>query len=95
RWSENQKSGEEAVRILCYAVRSCYAAPEIGVLLPGGVLPLVDLTQVPSVVSNPAIAAGGNGVYGRGVGPTTYDPATGFAHRNYTAKWSATTGTAG
>ncbi|MDP9103906.1 MAG: TonB-dependent receptor [Pseudomonadota bacterium] len=95
RYSENRKDGEEAVRIFCYAVNTCYAAPELKPFLPGGVVPLVDLTQIPSVVSNPAIAAGGNGVYGKGVGPTTYDPATGFAHRNYGASWSATTGTAG
>jgi iron complex outermembrane receptor protein len=94
RYSENRKDGEEAVRILCYAVNACYAAPELNPFIPGGI-PLVDLTQVPSVVSNPSIAAGGNGVYGKGVGPTTYDPATGFAHRTYGASWSATTGTAG
>ena len=94
RYSENEKQGEEAVRLFCFAVRACFTAPELNGLIAGGI-PLVDLTQVPSVVSNPAIAAGGTGVYGKGVGVTTYDPATGFAHRNYGAKWSATTGTVG
>jgi iron complex outermembrane receptor protein len=94
RYSENRKEGIESVRILCYAVNTCYAAPELNPFIPGGI-PLVDLTQVPSVVSNPSTAAGGNGVYGKGVGPTTYVASTGFAQRNYGASWSATTGTAG
>jgi iron complex outermembrane receptor protein len=97
RWSENEKQGEESVRVLCYNVGSCSGfalTPELYTFraLPGAgaytyaAYP-IDVTQVGAVstVAQP----------GQHTGPTTFDPATGFAHRSYGATWSATTGTAG
>jgi iron complex outermembrane receptor protein len=91
RYSDDHKEGFEDVRLLCFAVASCYAKPELNPAIPGGV-PVVDLTQTPSVVSAPApgtpLPAGVSSY-------TSYDPATGMAHRTYDQSWSATTGTVG
>ncbi len=87
RYSHDRKYGTESVRLLCFGLPACLnVAPEFFVV------PL-DLTGVQSVV------AGGSGVgidqIAQGVlGRTTYDPATGFASRQYDAKWTAVTGTA-
>jgi iron complex outermembrane receptor protein len=88
RYSHDEKRGTESVRLLCFGLPACLSGlpPEIFAA------PL-DLTGVPTVV------AGGTGVgidvIPKGVtGPTTYDPATGFAIRHYDATWSAVTGTA-
>jgi iron complex outermembrane receptor protein len=89
RYSHDKKYGYEDVRVLCYAVAGCLAAPELNPVFPNGV---VDLTQTPSVVSAPAAGTplpAGVSTY------TSYDPATGFAHRGYKDTWAATTGTAG
>ncbi|HEX5380553.1 MAG TPA: TonB-dependent receptor [Phenylobacterium sp.] len=86
RYSHDRKFGSESVRLTCFAVSACYAPPEFDAFIPGGI-PVVDLTQLPTVVdaSNP-----------KGVSKkTVYDPATGFATREYDAEWSAVTGTAG
>jgi iron complex outermembrane receptor protein len=86
RYSHDEKSGSESVRLLCFAVSACFAQPEFDPFIPGGI-PAVDLTQLPSIVdaSNP-----------KGVSvKTVYDPKTGFATRQYDADWSAVTGTAG
>ena len=87
RYSADRKYGTENVRLLCFAVPACFAAPEaFGAAGP----PAVDLTQIPTVVDS------GTSGLPRGVtGLTTYNAATGFASRNYHASWSALTGTAG
>ena len=86
RYSHDEKYGSESVRILCFAVSACLAPPEI--VGPG--TPAVDLTQLGTVVDNGQVPTQGV------VGPTTYNPATGFATRAYDADWQARpTGTAG
>jgi iron complex outermembrane recepter protein len=93
RYSHDEKTGTESVRILCFAVPACFAPPELHPFIPGGI-PAVDLTQLPTVVSAPAGTP--TDPFPQGVtGPTTYDPATGFASRNMAASWEAVTGTAG
>lgn len=93
RYSHDQKTGTESVRILCFAVPACFAPPEFNAFIPGGI-PAVDLTQLPTVVSAPAGTPADP--FPRGVrGPTRYDPATGIASRDYDASWEAWTGTAG
>ncbi|MDE2487850.1 MAG: TonB-dependent receptor [Alphaproteobacteria bacterium] len=88
RYSHDRKFGTESVRLLCFALPACL----------GGVPPEIfaaplDLTGVTSVV------AGGTGgpldTVPEGVtGPTSYDPATGFATRHYDGSWQQVTGTA-
>lgn len=91
RYSNDHKYGYEQVRLLCFAVNSCYAKPEFNPFIPGGI-PVVDLTQLASVVSAPAPGT----PLPKGVTSyTTYDPATGAASRSYDDTWSATTGTLG
>jgi iron complex outermembrane receptor protein len=85
RYTQDHKSGEESVRVLCFDAAVCAGPPERFTNF------LIDLTQVPSVVSY-----GTAGHLAPGVSSvTTVDPATGFATRHYDNKWSATTGTAG
>jgi iron complex outermembrane receptor protein len=88
RYSWDHKYGKESVRLICYGVPACFAAPEVNAFVPGGIQP-VDLTQVASVVSTgvPTLPYGVTGV-------TTYDPITGFASRKYSSTWGALTGTA-
>jgi iron complex outermembrane receptor protein len=91
RYSWDRKYGHESVRLICFAVPACFTAPEFGQFFP---LPAVDLTQLPSVVDAGALSHAGalpKGV----VANTTYDPATGFATREYNANWSAVSGNAG
>ena len=93
RYSHDRKYGSESVRILCFAVPACFAAPEFAPFIPGGI-PVVDLTQLPGVVSAPAGTAADP--LPRGVtSKTTYNSATGFAKRNYDSDWGAATGTLG
>ncbi|WP_394763125.1 TonB-dependent receptor domain-containing protein [Phenylobacterium sp.] len=93
RYSHDRKYGTESVRILCFAAPACFAGPELAPFIPGGI-PVVDLTQLPTVVSAPAGTAADP--LPRGVTTkTTYDAATGFASRHYDADWGATTGTLG
>lgn len=88
RYSHDRKFGTEAVRLICFALPACL----------GGVPPEIfaapfDLTGVTSVVAGgtgPPLDQIPQGV----VGPTRYDPATGFATRFYDASWQAITGTA-
>jgi iron complex outermembrane receptor protein len=88
RYSYDRKYGQESVRLLCFGVPACYAAPEFNPFIPGG-LPAVDLTQLPTVVDPGTPPPKGV------VGPTTYNAKNGFATRKYDANWSALTGTAG
>jgi iron complex outermembrane receptor protein len=88
RYSHDEKRGTEAVRLLCFGLPACLSG-----LPPEFFSAPLDLTGVTTVV------AGGTGAgidtLPKGVsGPTTYDPATGFATRHYDASWSAVTGTA-
>jgi iron complex outermembrane receptor protein len=88
RYSHDRKYGTESVRILCFGLPSC-----LGGIPPEIFVAPLDLTGVNTVV------AGGFGtgfdVVPQGVkGPTSYDPATGFATRRYEASWQAITGTA-
>jgi iron complex outermembrane receptor protein len=93
RYSHDRKYGSESVRILCFAVPACFAAPELAPFIPGGI-PVVDLTQLGTVVSAPAGTAADP--LPRGVTTkTTYNAATGFATRHYDSDWGATTGTLG
>jgi iron complex outermembrane receptor protein len=93
RYTQDHKRGTEDGRLLCFDVATCTGGfgPEV---LGNN---LIDLTQIPIVVTGGLLPgqAGAPGV-AKGVSSlTTIDPATGFAHRNYDDKWSATTGTAG
>lgn len=91
RYSEDHKYGHETVRVRCFAVAACFTKPELNAFIPGGI-PLVDLTQLPSVVSAPAAGT----PLPKGVSSyTTYDPASGDATRKYDYSWGATTGTLG
>lgn len=107
RYSEDKKFGTEQLRIVCVAVNACQGGvpAELAFLqslagLPG-VLPFVfpgrvpiafDLTRLPTVVSAPAtVGALPEGI----ISLTTYDPATGFASRDYDATFEAVSGTAG
>ncbi len=92
RYSHDQKYGSESVRLLCFAVATCYADPNV----IGPYTAPVDLTQVGTVVDSGYDGPGGTLQLPQGVsGPTTYDPKTGFATRYYNASWQAVTGTAG
>ena len=91
RYSHDRKYGTESVRILCFAVPACFAAPEFNAFIPGGI-PAVDLTQLPTVVAAPAANTPlSTGITSR----TTYNPANGLATRSYGASWEAVSGTAG
>jgi iron complex outermembrane receptor protein len=88
RYSHDRKYGSESVRILCFGLPACLSGvpPEIFSA------PL-DLTGVTSVVaggSGPPLDPVPEGVSG----PTSYDPATGFATRHYDGSWQQVTGTA-
>ena len=89
RYTADHKFGKESVRLLCFDVPGCAGPPERFTNF------IIDLTQIPSVVSG--YIPGGPGAPGTpGVSSlTTADPANGFATRHYDNKWSATTGTAG
>jgi len=92
RYSYDRKYGSESVRILCFTLPSCFTVPELNPFIPGGI-PVVDLTQVPSVVdSGPPFNSLPKGV----VGPTTYGTKyPGLATRFYNASWASPSGTAG
>ena len=88
RYSHDQKSGSEAVRILCFATPTCGigAAEVYG---PAGP-PADDITIFS--VSNPAPGT----PLGPGITtPVTVSPTTGLASRSYDSSWEATTGTLG
>jgi iron complex outermembrane receptor protein len=103
RYTNDRKHGTESGRLLCFDVTSCTASATNPPGFGGGFPPeiignfLVDLTQIPVVVTN-GVTPGSPGSPGvaKGVSSlTTFDPATGFATRHYDDSWSATTGTAG
>ncbi|WP_297692489.1 TonB-dependent receptor [Phenylobacterium sp.] len=94
RYTWDRKFGSESLRLLCADVAACSGG--FGPEVVGNFL--IDLTQLPSVVSG--LVPGGPGAPGapgaQGVSSlSVVDPATGFATRHYAAKWSATTGTLG
>jgi iron complex outermembrane receptor protein len=103
RYTYDRKHGSETGRLLCFDVTSCTASASNPTGFKTGFPPeiignyLIDLTQIPIVVTNGIIpgSPGSPGV-AKGVSSlTTIDPATGFATRNYDAHWDAVTGTAG
>lgn len=103
RYTYDRKKGTEDGRLLCFDVTGCTASAANPSPFQTGFPPeiignfLIDLTQIPVIVTN-GVTPGSPGSPGvaRGVSSlTTFDPATGFAHRNYDDHWSATTGTAG
>ena len=91
RYSYDRKYGTESVRLTCFAVTACLggATPED----LGNFTPLIDLTQVPTVVD----AGPPGGPLPIGVtGVTTYNTKyNGLATRGYNASWQAPSGTAG
>jgi len=94
RYSADRKYGQENVRLLCFAVPACFAAPEVNAFVAGGI-PAVDLTQLGTVVDSGLDGPGGTVRLPKGVtGVTTYSAATGLATRGYHASWGALTGTA-
>ncbi|HEY5107935.1 MAG TPA: TonB-dependent receptor [Caulobacteraceae bacterium] len=93
RYSYDHKFGSESVRVICFAVTACEGGTVPEIL--GNYTPAIDLTQVPSVVSNGRNALGQPAPPPGVVGPTVYNSQTGFATRFYDAHWSALTGTAG
>jgi iron complex outermembrane receptor protein len=89
RYTSDKEKGVEQLRLLCMDVATCLGG--FGPELAGNFL--VDLTQLPTVVSGYPV---NTPTLPKGVSSfTTVDPATGFARRTYDASWSATTGTAG
>ncbi len=89
RYSYDNKYGTESVRLLCFTVPACFAAPTVNPIVA---IPVVDLTQVPTVVDS-----GVPGPLPKGVtGLTTYGTKyAGLATRGYNASWEAPSGTAG
>lgn len=89
RYSHDRKYGTETTRILCFGLPAC-----VGV--PPEVFPLlIDLTGPAAGVVATGLGGAGINRISEGVkGRTTYDPANGFASREYDASWSAVTGTA-
>ena len=91
RYTEDEKKGQESVRLLCVDVPACGVSPEV---IANNFI--IDLTQTPTVVSGfPGSPIGGGAGTPGVAGNTSVDPASGFATRHYANKWSATTGTAG
>jgi iron complex outermembrane receptor protein len=94
RYSHDHKYGDEAVRVVCFAVTACLNAPGTTIVTPEGLgsfTPPVDVTA--AVVNLKSLPRGvvPGGVANSGV---TFTP-DGFAHRSYDANWDAWTGTAG
>jgi iron complex outermembrane receptor protein len=89
RYTQDEKKGQETLRLVCFSVAGCGVAPE----LLGSNFTL-DFTELPSVVGGFPGFPGGAGTPGVSTN-TTLDPATGFATRYYSDHWSATTGTFG
>jgi iron complex outermembrane receptor protein len=95
RYTRDRKHGTEDGRLLCLSAASCSGG--FGPELLGNFL--IDLTQLPGTVTAgvfPGSAGAPGTPTGKGVSSlTTFDPATGMAHRTLDDHWSATTGTAG
>ncbi|MGZ6048301.1 MAG: TonB-dependent receptor, partial [Phenylobacterium sp.] len=88
RYTKDHKFGSETLRLLCFDVPACAGSPENFTNF------IIDLTQLPSVISGLVPGAGGVGTPGVS-SATTVDPGNGFATRHYDNHWAATTGTAG
>jgi len=89
RYTRDDMKGEESIRLFCYDAAACGTTPE---LLGSNFL--LELTQVPTVISGYPGFPGGVGTPGV-ASNTTVDPASGFATRRYKDHWEATTGTFG
>jgi iron complex outermembrane receptor protein len=88
RYSHDHKFGDEAVRVVCFAVTTCGTNPNtLGSFLT---VPVDVTAAVVNLASLPRGVVPG-GVNNSGV---TFTP-DGFAHRSYDASWDAWTGTAG
>jgi iron complex outermembrane receptor protein len=103
RYSEDRKFGTEQLRVICVAVNACTANPANPAPFQGGFPPeliaaglpiplAIDLTRIPTVVNAPPP---GTPLPPGVVSRTTYDPASGFASRDYDASFEAVSGTAG
>ena len=95
RYSHDEKTGTESVRVICFATTACGTPPE----LFGAFTPVVDVTGAVVYVGVDPLQPGVN-VVPKGVVPgpnggVTFDRNTGFATRKYDASWEAVTGTAG
>ena len=88
RYSHDQKSGSEAVRILCWGTPTCGIGPAE---LYGAAGPPADDVTIFSVFNPPAGSPLPPGI----TTPVTVSPTTGLASRSYDASWQATTGTLG
>ena len=88
RYSHDQKSGSEAVRILCWATPTCGIGP--AELYGAAGPPATDITIF--AVSNPPA---GTPLAPGITTPVTVSPTTGLASRSYDASWQASTGTLG
>jgi iron complex outermembrane receptor protein len=96
RYSYDTKYGTERVRLTCFGLPACYTVPELNPFLGPGGLPVVDLTQVGTVVDSGIDPVTGKPKLPTGVtGPTTYNKYIGLARRDYNASWSSPSGTAG
>jgi iron complex outermembrane recepter protein len=93
RYSHDEKTGVESVRILCFATTACGTTPE----LLGTFTPVVDVTAAVVYLGGfPLTNITPQGVVPRAgsLGGVTFN-AEGFATRYYSAAWEAVTGTAG
>jgi iron complex outermembrane receptor protein len=91
RYSHDEKTGVESVRVICFATTACGTTPEtLGTLAPP-----VDVTAA-VVYTGGATNITPQGVVARpgSRGGVTFD-SFGFATRYYAAEWEAVTGTAG
>ncbi len=90
RYSWDHKNGSETVRVLCYFsfCNSFGAVPEFAGFNP-------DFGKVSDFTQSGIVVSTGIPVPPGVVGPTTYDPNTGFAHRRLQGTWSAPTGVVG
>ena len=88
RYSHDQKSGSEAVRIICWGTPTCGIGPAE---LYGPAGPQATDITIFSVFNPPPGAPLPPGI----TTPVTVSPTTGLASRDYDASWEATTGTLG
>jgi iron complex outermembrane receptor protein len=91
RYNHDHLSGQEDVRLLCFATSPCGTTPES----LGSFTPIVDITSALAYLGGfPATNITPQGVVPGGLGGVTFTP-DGFAHRKYEISSTATTGTAG
>ena len=94
RYSHDRKYGDEAVRLVCYAVTSCLNAAGSTIVTPEGLGSFTPPVDVTAAVVNLRFLPTGVTAGGFNNSGVTFTP-DGFAHRSYDASWSAWTGTAG